>query len=93
MTVDPTERPTPAQRTTKSYKKGKKRGRKLAGWMMAIGGGLVGTVYGVASGMKDVIVELLPEEEYDDDEEEAAPAPSAPAAGQQVPPFLHQQAP
>jgi hypothetical protein len=84
MTNDPLEKPTPSTKTVKAYKKGKRRGRKMAGFMMAFGGGIVGTVWGIGSGMKEVITELLPDDE--DEEEVDAPAPTA----QQVPPFLSQ---
>jgi hypothetical protein len=61
------ERPTPAERVQKSFRRNKKRGRRWAGFGMSIAGGLVGCIYGIGSGMKEVITELLPEDEDEED--------------------------
>lgn len=88
--TDPTPvyKPTPTEKVQKSFRKGKKRGVKTAGWLMSVGGGLVGLVYGVGSGLKQITTELLPE---DEEEEEDEPAPAAPNQDH-LPPFLQSNA-
>lgn len=77
----------PSVRARRSFNKGTKRGRKIAGAGGSLFGGLAGTFFGIFDGAREIIVELFPEEEDDEEEEEeeeAQPAPRPSSPGQIV---------